>query len=129
MSESTYPLLEVFDHRGRPVYVVIWHVRAICEVEQYGRVVTRLEYANGDTLDLDLSENPTRIIDRFYETVEGEAALKEYDPVVSKAEPTEQENFIELMRKLVRVPKKEVVAAQKKAKSKREPKLPTAAKR
>jgi hypothetical protein len=129
MSESTYPLLEVLDHRGRPVYVVIWHLRSIGETEQNGQVVTLLEYANGDTLDLDLSENPTRIIDRFYETVEGEAALKEYDPVVSKAEPTEQENFIELMRKLVRVPKKEVVAAQKKAKSKREPKLPTAAKR
>ena len=67
---DTYPLLEVLNANGEAVNVVVWHIRAICEAKVRGRTVTRIEYANGDTLDLDPSENATAVIERFYEAAE-----------------------------------------------------------
>jgi hypothetical protein len=49
----------------RPVSVVVWQIRAIYEATVGRQRVTRLEYANGDTLDA--SENITAILGRFCE--------------------------------------------------------------
>ncbi len=64
---DTHPMFEVLNTNGEPVNVVIWQVRAILETKVMGRNVTRIEYANGDALDLAPSEHATAVIERFYE--------------------------------------------------------------
>ena len=69
---DTYPMFEVLNANGEPVNVVVWQVRAIYESKLMGRTVVRVEYANGDVMDLDPSEHATTVIERFYEAARGE---------------------------------------------------------
>ncbi len=60
----TYPVFEVLNLDGQPISVVIWQVRAIYDATARRQKVTRIEYANGDTLDT--AEESTEVLDKFY---------------------------------------------------------------
>ncbi|HVR38223.1 MAG TPA: hypothetical protein VMU84_03955 [Thermoanaerobaculia bacterium] len=65
MKGGTYPLFEVLDDRtSMPVNIAVWSVRAIYPVKIAGRELTRIEYTNGDAIDV--TEDTTRVIMIFY---------------------------------------------------------------
>ena len=54
---AAYPFLDVIEYgTHRRVSVVVWNVRAIYEADVEGTTVTRIEYLNGDTLDVTMDE-------------------------------------------------------------------------
>ena len=63
---NTYPLLELSDaSKHEPVSLVIWHIRAIYETVSERRVVTRVEFTNGDVFDS--SDRIEYVLMRFHE--------------------------------------------------------------
>jgi hypothetical protein len=56
LAVATFPFIEVFRHEtGLPVQVVVWHVRSVRPIREAAvdeDTVTRIEFLNGDVLDV-----------------------------------------------------------------------------